>query len=66
MPYSCPECRKRFRTESALKMHNQAKHKGGVVRQELPPKGRRWWFWLPILMIVGGAAATGVVAAIIK
>ena len=62
MAYSCPECRKRFRSESALKMHNQSKHKNKPI-VEMPPRRSRAFLWLPVLIVgllVGGLAFGGI------
>ena len=36
MRYACSTCRKKFRTEGALEMHNQAKHKASVRVSRVP------------------------------
>lgn len=63
MSFGCAECRKRFRTESALKMHNQAKHRGVPIRHEPQARRRRWWLW-PLVLAPIGAAATVAIALI--
>ena len=41
MRYACGTCRKKFRTEGALEMHNQSKHKARIVTRAAPKKGPR-------------------------
>ncbi len=46
MTYACEACRKRFRTESALRMHNRALHKDRVM----PLKAKRaMWSYFRML-----------------
>ena len=41
MRYACSTCRKKFRTEGALEMHNQSKHSARTVARvpEKAPRG---------------------------
>ena len=41
MRYACSTCRKKFRTEGALEMHNQSKHKAHVASRSAPKKAQR-------------------------
>ena len=41
MRYACSACRKKFRTEGALEMHNQSKHKARMVARAAPEKAPR-------------------------
>jgi hypothetical protein len=36
MRYACSTCRKKFRTEGALEMHNQSKHQVPIVARSAP------------------------------
>ena len=36
MRYACSTCRKKFRTEGALEMHNQSKHREPIVARAAP------------------------------
>jgi hypothetical protein len=36
MRYACKDCRKKFRTEGALEMHNQSKHREPIVARAAP------------------------------
>jgi hypothetical protein len=40
MRYACNDCRKKFRSEGALEMHNQSKHRAQVVRRAAPKRQR--------------------------
>ena len=41
MRYACTDCRKKFRTEGALEMHNQSKHRARIASRspEKAPRG---------------------------
>jgi hypothetical protein len=42
MRYACSTCRKKFRTEGALEMHNQSKHREPIVaRAALKKRAQR-------------------------
>jgi Zinc-finger of C2H2 type len=41
MRYACGACRKKFRTEGALEMHNQSKHKARIVAPAAPRNAPR-------------------------
>lgn len=36
MRYACNDCRKKFRSEGALEMHNQSKHREQVIARAAP------------------------------
>ena len=36
MRYACSTCRKKFRTEGAMEMHNQSKHREQVISRAAP------------------------------
>ena len=36
MRYACSTCRKKFRTEGAMEMHNQSKHRAQVISRAAP------------------------------
>jgi hypothetical protein len=57
MTYDCQDCRKRFRTESALRMHNRALHKNRPVKSARP--------WLSYLKLKGRKAHPAFVTLII-
>lgn len=38
MRYACKDCRKKFRTEGALEMHNQSKHREPIVARAAPKR----------------------------
>ena len=40
MRFACNECRKKFRTEGALEMHNQSKHREPIVARQHRRRGR--------------------------
>ena len=45
MRYACGACRKKFRTEGALEMHNQSKHKARITQ------GQRSSLLVPVVSI---------------
>lgn len=38
MRYACKDCRKKFRSEGALEMHNQSKHRDPIVVRAAPKR----------------------------
>lgn len=39
MRFACEDCRKKFRTEGALEMHDRAKHKGqNIINHRVQPR----------------------------
>lgn len=66
MKYVCTTCRKKFRSEGALEMHNQSKHKARMVARA-PKKAPRGALRTVALSFCGSllalAAAVGVLFA---
>jgi hypothetical protein len=66
MRYACSTCRKKFRTEGALEMHNQSRHREPIVARAAPKtKTQRSALGIIGLSFCGSMLALGLVGSIL-